>query len=169
MSGEEYFDTGGSYDPKRIDAMVSYEVLRYDVDEDYEYLYTYRVFNEEYSSVGLGLFSVGLLEGCTAYSPGFEYGLGDEVAPTAQYIVGDPAQSATFLFLLEPIGIEQQSTLLTFWSYDAPGMSYGTLAGGGISQVGNLPAPAPEPCSLLLLGAGAAIALKSKRNLKRRK
>jgi hypothetical protein len=115
MSGEENFDTGDLFAPKRIDALVSYEVLKYDADvnDGFEYLYTYRILNEDNSSVGLGLFSVGIFEDCNAYNPDFEAGPGDEVAPTAMFIVGNPPQSVTYLFQLEDIGIGEQSTLLT--------------------------------------------------------
>jgi hypothetical protein len=163
MSGEEYFWTDILYEPKCIDARVSYEVLRYEDESDYEYLYTYRVFNELHfsgpdnpSAVDIELLSVGISEGANAHSPSFEFGLGGEVAPTALYVVGDPAQSVTYLFLLEPLEVSEYSTLLTFWSDNAPEMGYGTLVGGGISQVGSLPTPVPEPGSVLLLGAGAA-------------
>lgn len=158
MSGKEYLDTGSTYEPKRIDACVWYEVLRYDSSGS-EYLYTYRILNQDNSSVGLELFSVGVFEGADAHSPGFEYGLGGgEVAPTMQYVVGEPAQGVTYLFLFEPLDVGEYSTLLTFWSDDAPEMGYGTLSGGGISQVGNLPAPVPEPGSILLFGAWAVSA-----------
>jgi hypothetical protein len=171
MSGQEFFNTYDLYAPKRIDARVLYEVIRYDDGDDYEYLYTYRVSNESAFPapddptypVKLELFSIGISEGADAYSPGFEHSLdGDEVAPTALYVVGDPPQSVTFLFLLEPLDAGQYSTLLTFWSDDAPDMEYGTLFGGGISQVGSLPAPVPEPGSILLLGAGALSAFVGK-------
>jgi hypothetical protein len=168
MSGKEYFDTGSIYEPKRIDACVWYEVLRYD-NSSTEYLYTYRILNQDNSSVGLELFSVGVFDGADAHSPGFEYGLGvDEVPPTMQYVVGEPAQGVTYLFILEPIEMGGYSALLTFWSDDTPQMRYGTLFGGGISQVGNLPAPVPEPGGLLLLCAGALSALAGRKaSLKR--
>ncbi len=174
MSGEEFFHTGSSYAPKCIDARVWYEVVGYDDDNDDsydEYFYTYRIFNQDDSTVGLELFSVGVFEGADAYSPGFEYGLGGgEVAPTAQYVIGEPAESVTFLFLLGPLDVGEYSALLTFWSDDSPEMGYGSLCGGGISQVGSLPAPVPEPCSILLFGAGVVAVLAGKANsLKRRK
>jgi hypothetical protein len=168
MSGEEFYFTGSAYEPECIDARVLYEVIGYDGDDDDiydEYIYTYHIFNQDESTVGLELFSVGIFEGADAYSPGFEYGLGDEVAPTALYVIGEPPQSVTFLFMLDLIDVGQQSTLLTFWSDSAPEMGYGSLCGGGISQVGSLPAPVPEPCSFLLLGAGAMSILAGRKKL----
>ena len=89
-----------------------------------KYLYTYQISNID-SGIGLSLFSVGILDGASAYSPNYDHIIG-AVDPTNWAVVGSPVQSVNGLFI-DTIGNGQSSALLWFASDYASTLGKGVL------------------------------------------
>jgi len=100
------FDTGSGY------AIVDSDVYEY---ASGEYVYTCQIFNQN-STIGFSFFSVGILDGATAWSPSINSDpIQGWVDPVFWTVVGSPVQSVDYLFA-NTIDTGQRSALLWFVS-----------------------------------------------------
>ena len=132
-----------------------------------KYVYAYQISNID-SGIGLSFFSVGILDGASAFDADFEPLLG-VANPDIWVVVGSPAQSVDALFT-SPIHSEEvitTSTVLWFVSDYAStlgnGALFGTLSGTPYYATGKLLTPVPEPATIVLLGISGLLAFTQKR------
>ena len=126
-----------------------------------EYIYAYQIFNDLKADVAVDFFSVGIISPATVnsiytdntygYSPSYA------IEPTISNIF---AQSAGFIFAGQSLNPRKWSSVLIFSSDNGPTIGFGTVSGGGLCSMGNLPTPSiiPEPVTILLI-APAFLAL----------
>jgi hypothetical protein len=134
--------------------------------DDSQYIYAYQVFNNK-SNVAVDFFSVGIISGASAdliYTDdtyGCSPGTGEE--PSFLYMF---AQSAGFIFADQGLNPRKRSDVLIFSSIHSPTMGVGTVSGGGLSNMGDLPTPSiiPEPATILMIGPGLLILINRKRH-----
>ena len=95
--------------------------------------------------------------------PTYGYGPGGGAEPTlAEFF----PQSAGFVFLSDPLDPDEYSDVLLFSSVHTPEDGFGTISGGGISQMGEFPTPSPnpEPATVFLVGFAGLFGLRRKRH-----
>ena len=142
------------------DGEVDCEVYQHDITG--EYLYTYQITNLT-SSVSFSFFSVGIVDGLSAYAPGYDVNpFSSDINPVFYTVTGWPVQTVDYVFS-ETIGIGQQSSVLFFKSIDAPGLGRATLYSSNMSATNNVLVPIPEPATIMLLGSAGLWILGRKR------
>lgn len=149
-------------------AKVDSEVYRYTSDAYAgKYVYAYQIFNED-SGVGLSYFSVGILDGATAYDPGFDIEvITGVVNPAAWAVVEPPLQSVDALFT-KAIHNSFSSAVLWFVSDDPSTEGKAALCGTSPGTpheygTGDVLAPVPEPATLFLLGGLSGLMILTQR------
>jgi len=135
-----------------------------------DYIYAYQMFNSSGSGVGADFMSVGILDGAQVGAIGYDpnFGGGGGVAPTVGLFVGNPAQSAVYLFsncVVGGNGTDEESVILLFTSNQGPIMGHGTVAGGGVggTVAVSRPSAIPEPATLVIFATGIAITFVTRR------
>lgn len=142
------------------DGEVDCEVYQHDITD--EYLYTYQITNLT-SSASFSFFSVGIVDGLSAYAPGYDVEpFSSDINPVFYTVSGWPVQTVDYMFS-NTIGIGQQSSVLFFKSIDAPGLGQATLYSSNMSSTNNVLAPIPEPATITLLGSAGLWILGRKR------
>lgn len=132
-----------------------------DLTSGNEYIYAYQIFNDLKADVAIGFFSVGIIGPATVnniYTDDiYGYSPGSAVEPTISNIF---AQSAGYVFAGQNLNPRKWSSVLIFSSDNGPTIGFGTVSGGGLCSMGNLPTPSiiPEPVTILLI-APAFLAL----------
>ena len=129
-----------------------------------KYIYAYQIFNINPSDVAIDFLSVGIISSSTVdtiYSDdtyGNRPGFG--VEPSTSTIF---AQSAAFIFAGEDLNPKKWSSVLIFSSTHSPTIGFGTISGGGLCGIGDLPTPSilPEPATIVMI-APAFLVLKIK-------
>jgi hypothetical protein len=129
-----------------------------------EYVYAYQVINNSRSDVAVDFFSVGIISGVTVntvYSDAtYDNRSAFGVEPSTSSIF---AQSAGFIFAGESLDSKKWSSVLIFSSVYLPAIGFGTVSGGGLCGIGDLPAPSssivPEPATIVMM-APALLILK---------
>ena len=119
------------------------------------YLYTYRLTNDTQVQQVVSWFSVDV-EGADILSVGHD--TGSSVPPLWQE-VGDPVISVDALFLDPYFSAGESSTVLYFFSADAPGTSTASLGRTGTVVSREIIAPVPEPATLAILALGTGLSL----------
>ena len=142
------------------DGEVDCEVYQHDITD--EYLYTYQITNLS-SSAAFSFFSVGIVDGLSAYDPAYDIDpFSSDINPVFYTVSGWPVQSVDYMFS-ETIGIGQQSSVLFFKSIDAPGLGKATLYSSNMSSTNNVLTPIPEPATITLLCSAGLWILGRKR------
>ena len=129
------------------------------------YIYAYQIFNDLKANVAVDFFSVGIISPATVddiyIDDTYGYSPKSAVEPSMSNIF---AQSAAFVFAGENLNPRKWSSVLIFRSANLPTIGFGTVSGGGLCGMGDLPTPSivPEPATIVMI-APALLVLKIKK------
>ncbi len=134
------------------------------------YIYAYQIFNDLKADVAVDFFSVGIISPATVdniYTDDtYGYSPDSAVEPSMSNIF---AQSAGFIFAGQSLGPRKWSSVLIFSSDNEPTIGFGTVSGGGLSGMGNLPTPIPEPATIALVAPTFLVLWNKSRKITRTK
>jgi hypothetical protein len=130
------------------------------------YVYTYQVFNNEWSTAAIDFFSVSLFPGVQVSHADWEMSK-DYAAPGGSIPVASVLpQSVIYLFPFVDIAAGENSRTLFFASDCSPAMGKGVVFGGsGGRAFVNVPTPwlVPEPATFAILVGGTLLAFRRRR------
>ena len=137
-----------------------------DLTGDSEYIYAYQILSRSHTNVAIDFFSVGISSGVVIDNIYTDNTYGSGVDPLLSNIF---AQSAWFIFADQSLNKRECSNVLIFTSVYSPTMGFGTISGGGASEMAALPTPStspiPEPATIALLLPAILIFTSNRRKI----